>query len=141
MEDVVSESVAQPRLFSFVFGAFSAMALLLTVVGVGGLISYMVSQRTQEFGIRVALGARPQALLRAVVGQGVALAAAGALIGLAGALALSRLLRGFLFGLEPNDPTTLTAVTAVVLLAALMASALPARRALRIDPASCLRRE
>jgi putative ABC transport system permease protein len=141
MEDVVSESVAQPRLFSFVFGAFSAMALLLTVVGVGGLISHMVGQRTQEFGIRVALGARPSALLRAVVGQGLALAATGALIGLAGALVLSRFLRGFLFGLEPDDPTTLSAVTAVLLVAALVASALPARRALRIDPASCLRHE
>jgi putative ABC transport system permease protein len=117
------------------------MALLLTVVGLGGLVSYTVGQRTREIGVRVALGARPVDVLRLVVGQGVALALVGGILGLAGAFTFSRLLEKLIFGVTPTDPLAFALVMLLLLLAVFGACYLPARRALRLEPTQCLRQE
>jgi len=119
--------------------AFAAVALVLAVVGLYGVISYGVAQRTREIGVRVALGAEPSAVARLVIGSGLRLAAAGVAIGAAGAVAATRVLSGMLFGVSAVDPTTFAGTTLVVAAIALLASYLPARRALRIDPAEALR--
>jgi putative ABC transport system permease protein len=141
MEQLLSASVAQPRFYAQLLTAFAAVALLLAAVGVYGVISYGVSQRTQEIGIRVALGAGDGNVLRLVVGHAAQLTGVGLLLGLTGALALSRVIAGQLFQVSPTDPPTLA--TGIVLLAfvAVLAAALPARRAARVDPAVALRAE
>jgi putative ABC transport system permease protein len=117
------------------------MALILAAVGVYGLISYTVMQRTREIGIRVALGAAPRQVVASVVREGVSLALAGIGLGLAGALVASRALSAFLFGVGATDPTTFTAVAILMLLVAVAASYIPSRRALRVDPVIALRAE
>jgi ABC-type antimicrobial peptide transport system permease subunit len=121
--------------------AFGGLALLLAAVGVYGVISYGVSQRTQEIGIRVALGAGHRNVLRLVVGHAAALTGAGLLLGLVGALGLSRLIGGLLFQVSPTDPPTLATGTVLLAAVALLAAVLPARRAARVDPAVALRAE
>lgn len=117
------------------------MALLLAAVGIYGIISYSVGQRTREIGIRMTLGARPMDVLALVLGQGMALAGIGVAAGLAAALALSRILAGLLFGVSPTDPAIFTAVSLVMIAAALLACLIPARRATRVDPIITLRAE
>jgi putative ABC transport system permease protein len=141
LQGVIDRSVEQPRFRTLLLSAFAIVALVLAATGVYGLISYTVAQRTREIGIRIALGAQPRQVMIPVLGEAVVLAAAGIAIGLLAALASGRVLRGFLFGVEPTDPLTLASVAGVLLTVALAASYLPSRRTLRVDPVSSLRSE
>jgi putative ABC transport system permease protein len=122
-------------------GAFGALALLLSSVGLYAVLSYDVSQRTSEIGVRMALGARRAQVVASVVGRGLLAAAVGIALGLAVALALARVLTSLLFGVEPTDAATFAAVPTLLLVVALLASYLPARRAANLDPISALRTE
>jgi ABC-type antimicrobial peptide transport system permease subunit len=115
--------------------------LLLTGLGIYGVISYMVSERTHEIGIRMALGAEGRSILRMVLRQGLGLALAGAVVGLIGALIVSNLMSGLLYGVRPTDPLTFAGVTVLLICVAVLACYIPARRALRIDPLVALRHE
>jgi putative ABC transport system permease protein len=141
MQIILDRSVAEPRFRSALFGAFALIAVLLAAVGVYGLISYSVTHRTREIGIRIALGAQPSQVLTPIVREGLMLALAGIGIGLVGAFAAARALSGFLFGVSPGDPGTFISVSLVLLLVALLASYVPSRRALRVDPITALRAE
>jgi putative ABC transport system permease protein len=139
LQTVLDRSVAEPRFRTFVLGTFAAIALVLAAVGVYGLISYSVAQRTREIGIRVALGAQPRQVLARIMREGLVLAAIGIGLGLCGAALTARLLARFLFGVGATDVPTFAAVAAILLAVALLASYLPSRRALRIDPIATLR--
>jgi putative ABC transport system permease protein len=139
MNDLVEAEVGQKRLLVILLGSFAAVALLLALIGIYGVIAYSVAHRTQEVGIRRALGAQQSDILRLVIGQGFALALAGILIGLGGAFALTRVMKTLLFGVSATDPVTFAAVALLFLMAALAASYIPARRATRIDPMAALR--
>ncbi|HEY2973896.1 MAG TPA: ABC transporter permease [Pyrinomonadaceae bacterium] len=141
LTDAISETVAQPRFYTFLFALFGAIGLLLTVTGVYGLISYTVAQRTQEIGIRMALGATRQNVVSMVLRQGVALALTGAVIGLAISFVLARVIVSLLFDVKPTDLVTFSVATLVLLAAAILASYVPARRATRVDPLVALRYE
>ncbi|HSB62137.1 MAG TPA: ABC transporter permease, partial [Vicinamibacteria bacterium] len=141
MSDVVSEALGGPRFAARVFSAFALVALLLAALGLYGLLAGSVSRRTREIGVRVALGAAPADVRRLVLGEGLALAAGGMVLGLAAALAGARLLRSLLFGVPPTDPATLAAVCLLLGAVAAAASLLPARRATMVDPAVTLRAE
>ncbi len=141
MDDIIYDSVAPFRFNVFLLGLFAAIAMALTVVGVYGVMNYAVTQRTQEIGIRMALGAQPRQVRRLVLRQGLILSCAGLFFGLAGSLGLMRLISGLLFGVSANDPTTLLAVGAGLVLTTLAACYIPARKATRIDPIIALRRE
>lgn len=141
LETVVKDSVQEPRFRATLIGIFALLALILAAVGVYGLISYTVTQRTREIGIRVALGAAPKQVLLPVVREGLVLATAGIAIGLVGAFAASRAVSAFLFGVAPTDPLTFSAVALLLLGVALLASYVPSRRALKVDPIIALRAE
>jgi len=141
LEDVIGRSVSAPRMYSIVFGAFALLAVGLAAIGLYGLVSYSVSQRKQEMGIRMALGATHGELVRLVLTQGVRLAAIGAALGLAGGLAATRVLVGLSAGIRPTDPLTFIVVTLVLLGCAVTASYVPARRAAHVDPMTALRTE
>jgi predicted permease len=141
MDELVSNSVAQPRLNLSLLVAFATLALVLAAVGVYGVMAYAVTQRTQEFGIRMALGASPGDVLRQVFLEGSRLAALGLALGLTAALALTRLMSSLLFEVNPSDPLTFGVATTVLTLVALAACYVPARRATRIDPLIALRYE
>jgi predicted permease len=141
LEGALDEAMAHRRFSLVVLGLFAAVALLLAAVGVYGVMSYGVVQRTREIGVRMALGARQEDVLRLVVGDGARLALAGTAIGLFLAALLSRLLRGMLFGVSAFDPLSYAALTALLAAVALLASWLPARRAARVDPHEALRAE
>jgi putative ABC transport system permease protein len=139
MHEVLEESVGQQRLTLVLLGVFAAVAVLLAVVGLSGVIAYSVAQRTREVGIRRALGAQRSDILRLIVSQGLALTIAGVVIGIGGALALTRVMKGLLFGVTATDPATFVEAAALFVLVALAASYIPARRATRIDPMAALR--
>ncbi|HZX95916.1 MAG TPA: ABC transporter permease [Myxococcales bacterium] len=141
MEQVVSDSVSNRRLNLLLLGMFAALALLLASVGIYGVMSYSVAQRTREIGIRMALGAERGAVLRLVVSEGARLALAGIAIGVVGALALTRVMGSMLYGVSAADPATYAALAAALALVAVAASWLPAQRAVRVDPAVALRAE
>jgi predicted permease len=139
MEQVVHASVSRPRLMMTLLAAFAAVGLALGAVGIYGVISYTVAQRTREIGLRMALGADAGAVVRRVLSQGLGYAIAGTLIGALGALALGRALSGLLFGVRPYDPLTFAALVPFILLVAALASLPPAWRAARLDPMTALR--
>jgi len=141
LESMVDRSMGQRRLSAVLIGSFAALALLLASLGIYGVMSYTVAQRTREIGVRVALGASRRDVLGLIVGQGARIAAVGAAIGLAGALAAARLLRSQLFGVGPADPVTLVGIIALLSAAVIVASAIPALRAASIHPTEALREE
>jgi putative ABC transport system permease protein len=141
MEENISGSVSAPRFRSVLLAIFAGTALLLSIIGLYGLVAYSVSQRVQEIGIRMTLGASPGDVLRMVVGQGLKLVLLGVVLGLAAALALSRLLAQFMYGMSATDPMTFIGLALVMTFVAAAASYLPARRATRVDPMIALRYE
>lgn len=141
MNSRLSKAVTAPRFYAVLMGSFSGIAILLALVGLYGVISHSVSQRTQEIGIRAALGAQSRDILKLVVGQGLWMTLIGLVIGLAGAAAVTRTLKGLLFGITPTDPLTFTGIAVLFLFVALIASYIPARRAARTDPMTALRYE
>jgi putative ABC transport system permease protein len=141
LEKAVFESVAEPRFITGLAVLFALVALILAAVGTYGVLSYSVEQRTQEIGVRMALGAQARQVLRMVLAQGARLVAVGLVLGVVGALALRRILAGMLFGVAPTDPTIFASVIVVLSAVALAACYLPARRATRIDPLVALRQE
>jgi ABC-type antimicrobial peptide transport system permease subunit len=141
MREIYDESLATTSFTLVMLGIAGAMAMMLGLIGIYGVISYTVSQRKREIGIRVALGAEPGALRWLFVRYGLALAGAGAAAGLAAAAGLTRLMKSVLFGISPVDPLTYAAVPLVLIAAAVLASYLPARRAASVDPVETLRAE
>ena len=139
MEERVARSVADRRFVMLVLTAFGGVALLLAAVGIYGVLSYSVARRTKEIGVRVALGARSSTVLGMVVGDSMRPVMWGALLGMAGALAVSRVLRGLVYGVGVTDPVAFGAATALLIFVALAASWIPARRASRVDPVVALR--
>jgi predicted permease len=139
MDDLVEAQVGQRRLLSLLLGSFAGVAVLLAVIGIYGVIAYSVAQRTQEVGIRRALGARQGDILWLVIGQGFFLAVAGIALGLGGAFALTRVMKTLLFHVSATDPATFGGTALLFLAVALFASYIPARRAVRIDPMTALR--
>jgi putative ABC transport system permease protein len=141
VEEIVAMSIGSQRFNMFLLGSFAAVALILACVGLFGVMSYLVSQRTHDIGVRLALGAVPGDIFRLVVGRGMALASGGASIGLAAAFWLSGSLEALLFQIKPTDLLTFATVVIVLLAVALVACAVPARRATRVDPVIALRYE
>ncbi len=139
MDDIVEASEGQRRLMTTLLGLFAGVAVLLALVGLYGVIAYSVVQRTKEMGIRRALGAQRNDILSLVVGQGLALSLAGVLLGICGAVALTRVMKGLLFHVSATDPGTFVAIALLFIVVALAASYVPARRAARIDPMTALR--
>jgi putative ABC transport system permease protein len=138
MNEAVAESIAQPRLTTQIGALFAVLALLLTVIGIYGVLAYSVSQQTQQIGIRMALGATPRNVVALILREGIRVVLAGLVVGLVACLALMRLLKSLLFGTSTNDPAILLAATATILLASLLACYIPARRAARVSPIEAL---
>jgi predicted permease len=141
MDQILDNEVSRRRIQAMLVGAFAGLAVLLAAIGMYGVLAYSVSQRTPEFGVRMALGASPGMLLSRVIGHGVMLTLMGLAAGLAAALALSRLLESFLYGVQATDPVTYAAMAVVLLMTAVLASYVPGRRAMRVDPAVALKQE
>jgi putative ABC transport system permease protein len=141
LESIVADSVARPRFYMLLLGTFAIVALVLSGVGIYGVIAYLVAQRTHEIGVRMALGASSTRVIRMVLGESLAIAAVGIALGLAGAFMLTRLLSSLLFGVNPTDPLTFTAVALILAAIAMLASWLPAMRAARLEPVMAMRAE
>jgi putative ABC transport system permease protein len=139
--EMVAASIAQPRLNTTMLTLFAVIAVVLAVLGIYGVVSYSVTQRSQEMGVRMALGAQRADVVRMVLREGLLLAGGGAVIGLLGAYAATTLIRGWLYGIERNDPTTMAGAAVVLIVVALLASYLPATRAARVDPVTAMRAE
>jgi predicted permease len=141
MEDVFADAIGRPRLLAQLLGLFAGLALLLAAIGSYGVLSYMVTERRREIGIRMALGADRASVLRMVLGQGLRLTLIGVVIGLAAAFGMNRVLASLLFGVRPSDPLTIASVVLLIGTVALVACYLPARVATRVDPMIVLRDE
>jgi predicted permease len=141
MEQRVQESLARRRFSMLLLSLFAGLAVALAMIGIYGVVSYMVNQGTREIGIRLALGATPRAILHLVIGRGMALAIPGVLIGLLGSLVFTRMMRSLLFGVGPTDPLTFVAIPSLLIAVALLASYIPAQRATRVDPTVSLHSE
>jgi predicted permease len=141
MNGVFDEAIRRPRLLAQLLGAFAGLALLLAAIGTYGVLSYMVAERRREIGIRMALGADQGSVLGSVMKQGLTLTSVGVVAGLAGALALNRLIASLLFGVKPSDPATIVGVVVTISVVATVACLLPAWRASRVDPIVVLRDE
>lgn len=141
IDDLLKESLAGPRFYVLLMGIFACVALLLSAIGVYGVINYAVSLRTREIGIHMALGARPYDVLKTVVGQGLLFVGLGIVLGIGGAAALTHLMTGFLYDVRPTDAATFVITLAIYLGVAFAASYVPARRAARVDPLIALRHE
>ncbi len=141
LDDLLDQEVAQRRVQAMLLGALAGVALILACVGIYGMLSYLVTQRTQEIGVRVALGADAAHVFRTVAGQGMGLTAMGIGIGLSASLVLSRLLFSLLFGVKATDPLTYLAALGVFTTVALLACYIPARKASKVDPMVALRYE
>jgi putative ABC transport system permease protein len=139
METLVSESVSQPRFNLFLLGLFGGLALLLAAAGIYGVMAYGVAQRTNELGLRLALGAQTRDIMKLILRQGVRLISIGLALGLVAALALTRLMKSLLFGVSATDAATFAAVALLLMLVALLACWIPARRAAKVDPMIALR--
>jgi putative ABC transport system permease protein len=141
MDQIVSNAMSRPRLYAVLLGLFAGVAMMLAAIGIYGVLSYLVTQRAREIGIRMALGAQQRQVVSLVLRQTAVLTVAGVVIGVAGAAALSRYLEGLLFGLTPLDAGTFVTVVMLFAATAALASFVPARRATRIDPLIALRTE
>ena len=141
IEEVVAESFARPRVIAYLTGAFAALAIVLATMGIYGLLSYSVSQRTHEIGIRMVLGARPNEIVKSIVRQGLKLTLVGVAIGLVVSFALTRVMASMLYGVSATDPVTFGMVALLLTAVAALASYVPARRAARVDPMVALRTE
>jgi len=141
MDDVFSDSIARQRFLAQLLGIFAGLALVLAAVGTYGVLSYLVTERQREIGIRMALGADRLRVLSLVLRQGLSTTVIGLVLGVGGALGLTRLARSLLFEVKPTDPLTFAAVAGVITLVALVACLVPARRATRVDPIVALREE
>jgi putative ABC transport system permease protein len=139
MEEVIDQTVARPRVVAVLLSVFAAMALVLAAVGVYGVMAFSVAERTHEIGVRMALGATPESVLRLVIGDAFRLVAIGVAVGLVAALALTQLLRALLFDTDARDPWTLAMTAIVLTVVALAAASVPARRGTRITPIQALR--
>ena len=141
MDEIRAESVQNERLNLTLLSLFAGIALVLAIVGIYGVMSYSVTQRTHEIGIRMAIGARPRDVFTMIMGHGMKLAVIGVVIGLIGAFALTRLMASMLFGVEPTDATTYGGIAALLLGVSLLACYLPGRRATKVEPTVSLRYE
>jgi ABC-type antimicrobial peptide transport system permease subunit len=141
LDGLMTATTAQPRANLILLSAFASIALLLAVVGIYGLLAYVVVQRTRELGIRVALGARPAQIRKMILRQGLTLVAMGLVLGIPVSLALGRALRGLLFGVEGVDPLTMVSAVVMMVIVSTAAISLPARRATEVDPIATLRSE
>jgi putative ABC transport system permease protein len=141
MQDMLARSVLRRKFAMLLLSIFAGLAMLLAAIGLYGVMSYTVSQRTHEIGIRMALGAQKEDVLKLVVGQGMRLAVLGVVVGMVVSMALTRLMSSLLFGVSPRDPLTFTVVAALLAGVALFANYIPARRAAKVDPMVALRYE
>jgi putative ABC transport system permease protein len=141
MDDILADSLAQQRFSMLLLAIFAAVAMTLAGVGIYGVMSYSVAQRTHEIGIRMALGAQTSAVLKLAVGYGMKLVIVGIMIGLIAAFALTRVMSTLLFGVTATDPTTFTLISLLLIAVAALASYIPARRATRVNPITALRYE
>ena len=141
MDELVTQSLTQRQLNMLLLASFAGLALVLAGIGIYGVMSYLVSQRTQEIGVRMALGASRTDVLKMMVLQGLRLAGAGLLVGFVLALVLTRLISGLLYGISPGDPLTFAALALVLAAVAFLASYLPALRATKVEPIEALRYE
>ena len=141
LEELRDETIAPQRLNATLIGLFALLALAIAMVGVGGVLAFSVSQRTNELGIRMALGAEPGTILRMILGEGAMMAAIGLVVGAVLSTPLSRMLEGLLFGVQPLDAPTITIAAAMLVAVALLAAWVPARRAMAVEPMVALRRD
>jgi putative ABC transport system permease protein len=139
MDEIISRAVARQRFSTMLLGIFATLALVLAAVGIYGVMSYSIAQRTHEIGIRMALGAQPKDVLKMAVGQATKLVGTGMVIGLVAAFVLTRAMASLLFGISSTDPSTFAVISVVLMSVALLASYIPARRATKVDPMIALR--